>query len=221
MYTLCWCSDFSLARRESSPRYTYQPANIPIYFHFSATLTWKHLFLSSFVVFSPCFTAFLCRVEPKSVVSSWIDFIFLLVCLFLIFLPSFFTILPFFLLRYLRLFPSPSFAFPFYSFLARVRVHTRSCIFCCHKCHTLRVTFSILLLLTSFFVFVIAFCCSFFEHYFCTHYHIFLFLRLVHLQTTACFTKNNVSFSIKQRVVFPKTTACFSRFLSVSGSKSE
>lgn len=103
--------------------------------------------------FSPCFAAFLCRVEPKSVVSSWIDFIFLLVCLFLIFLSSFFTILPFFLLRYLRLFPSPPFAFPLHSFLARVRVHTGSCIFCCHKCHTLRVTFSILLLLTSFFCF--------------------------------------------------------------------
>ena len=91
---------------------------------------------------------------------------------------------------------------PSTSFLARVRVHTGSCIFCCHKCHTLWVTFSILLLLTSFFVFVFAFCCSFYEHHLCTHYHIFLFLRLVHLQTTACFTKNNVSFSIKQRLVF-------------------
>ena len=94
-------------------------------------------------------------------------------------------------------------------------------IFCCHKCHTLWVTFSILLLLTSFFVLSLLFRCSFYEHHLCTHYLIFLFLRLVHIQTTACFTKNNVSFSIKQRVVFPKTTARFSRFLSVLGSKSE
>lgn len=69
--------------------------------------------------------------------------------------------------------------------------------------------------LTSFFVFFIAFCCSFFEHYFCTHYYIFLFLRLVHLQTTACFTKNNVSFFPKQRLVF----LVFSLFWGVSLNK--
>ena len=39
------------SRWDSSPRYTYQPANIPIYFHFSASLTWKPFFLLFFVVF--------------------------------------------------------------------------------------------------------------------------------------------------------------------------
>ena len=50
------------SRWESSPRYTYQPANIPFFFHFSASLTWKHLFLSSFVVF---FSLFYCFSLPR------------------------------------------------------------------------------------------------------------------------------------------------------------
>ena len=103
MYTLCWCSNFSLARRETSPRYTYQPANIPIYFHFSATLTWKHLFLSSFVVFSSCFTAFLCTLNPNPIVFLAIEMPSFLSS-FLAYLP----LLNLFLLASTRLFLPPS-----------------------------------------------------------------------------------------------------------------